>query len=72
MRTMKMKKTWSLFLCFVMVASVLLSGMTGALAAKSKKTSDTDTKLIAFTFDDGPGDYTDMLLDGLEIGRAHV
>ena len=63
---MKMKKTWSLFLCFVMVASVLLSGMTGALAAKSKKTSDTDTKLIAFTFDDGPGDYTDMLLDGLE------
>ena len=45
---MKMKKTWSLFLCFVMVASVLLSGMTGALAAKSKKTSDTDTKLIAF------------------------
>ena len=57
---------WSLFLCFVLAASVLLSDMTGTLAAKNKTTSDADAKLIAFTFDDGPGDYTDMLLDGLE------
>lgn len=66
MKNAKMKMRWSMFLCFALAASFLLSGMTGALAAKSKKTSDTDAKLIAFTFDDGPGDYTDMLLDGLE------
>ena len=66
MKTTKMKMRWSLFLCFVLATSVLLSGMTGTLAAKNKTTSDTDAKLIAFTFDDGPGDYTDMLLDGLE------
>ena len=70
MKNAKMKMRWSMFLCFALAASFLLSGMTGALAAKSKKTSDTDTKLIAFTFDDGPGDYTDMLLDGLEEGTC--
>lgn len=66
MGKIRMKKRLTFFLSFCLILSVLLSGMTGAMAAKSKKTSDTDTKLIAFTFDDGPGDYTDMLLDGLE------
>ena len=63
---MKMRKNWTFLLSCVLIVSFLLSGMTGAMAAKSKKSANTETKLIAFTFDDGPGDYTEMLLDGLE------
>lgn len=65
-RIMKMRKNWTFLLSCVLIVSFLLSGMTGAMAAKSKKSANTETKLIAFTFDDGPGDYTEMLLDGLE------
>ena len=61
-----MRKNWPFLLSCVLIVSILLSGMTGAMAAKSKKSANPETKLIAFTFDDGPGDYTDMLLDGLE------
>ena len=63
---MKMRKNWPFLLSCVLIVSILLSGMTGAMAAKSKKSANPETKLIAFTFDDGPGDYTEMLLDGLE------
>ena len=61
-----MRKNWPFLLSCVLIVSILLSGMTGAMAAKSKKSANPETKLIAFTFDDGPGDYTEMLLDGLE------
>ena len=61
-----MRKNWPFLLSCVLIVSILLSEMTGAMAAKSKKSANPETKLIAFTFDDGPGDYTEMLLDGLE------
>ena len=34
--------------------------------------ADTGTKLVALTFDDGPGPYTEKLLDGLKKRGVHV
>lgn len=59
-RKIRMLVGWILVIC-------LLCGITAVQAADSK---DKQTKLIAFTFDDGPGDYTEMLLDGLEEREA--
>ena len=37
-----------------------------------KPTDDTTTKKVYLTFDDGPGQYTDELLDCLEQNNAHA
>lgn len=51
------KRVVSILLALMLVAGILLPGQTRAQAA--------GTKLVALTFDDGPGKYTNNLLDGL-------
>ena len=71
MRVKKMRARWIKVLSLSLVLVFLLAVMTPVMAA-SKKSESTKTtpKLVAFTFDDGPGDYTEMLLEGLEERNA--
>ncbi len=55
-----MKRSWA-----ILLALLLIFGLTAAPAA-----ADTGGKLIALTFDDGPGPYTARLLDGLAERNA--
>ena len=58
-----MKKIVSLLLCFLIVLGVIpVISLPTAKAA--------GTKLVAITFDDGPGAYTNTLLDGLKSRGA--
>lgn len=51
------KRVFSAFLAAVLAFALILPGLGSAQAA--------GTKLVAITFDDGPGRYTNELLDGL-------
>lgn len=58
-----MKKTVSFLLCLLMVMTLLPAFAT-------QKAEAASTKLVAITFDDGPGAYTERLLDGLKARGA--
>lgn len=58
-----MKRVLSMLLALVMMMGLLYAG-PGVTA------QDTGSKLIAITFDDGPGPYTARLLDGLKARGA--
>ena len=47
-------------------------GNGGCGAAVSKPVYEAGTKLIALTFDDGPGKYTERLLDELKARGLHA
>ena len=56
-----MRKHIRFLLCMLLCTVLLLP--TAALAAENE--ADCGAKLMAITFDDGPGEYTLDLLDGL-------
>lgn len=58
-----MKKIIRFLVCMVLCAVFTLSLPLGALADEAPQ--DSGAKLMAITFDDGPGDYTLDLLDAL-------
>ena len=60
-----MKKIIRFLVCMVLCAVFTLSLPLGALADEAPQ--DSGAKLMAITFDDGPGDYTLDLLDALEL-----
>ena len=62
----KRNTRWTKSLCIGLTLMMLLAALTPVLAAGKKSESSKPAKLVAFTFDDGPGDYTEMLLEGLE------
>lgn len=53
----------------IVMALVMVLGLTAVTAPVEAKTGG---KLVALTFDDGPGPYTDRLLDGLKERGVHV
>ena len=58
-----MKKIIRFLVCMVLCAVFTLSLPLGVLADENPQ--DSGAKLMAITFDDGPGDYTLDLLDAL-------
>lgn len=60
-----MKRMGALLLCCALLTAGF-GAVPGTRAAAAGK------KLIALTFDDGPGPYTDRLLDGLKAKGAHA
>lgn len=61
------KRLTALLLMLVLLVSCL---PLAAAAAETPVATSTGTKLIAFTFDDGPSAYTSTLLDGLKARGA--
>lgn len=65
-----MKKLGSRIICAVL-AAVLCAGLGGgALAASGSAYDMGGQKLLALTFDDGPGKYSDQIMDTLEARGA--
>ena len=59
-------KELSAKIAILLILIILMSTVTVSAAA------DEPSKLVALTFDDGPGPYTQQLLDGLRERGAHV
>ncbi len=57
----KMRRNLIRYLCAVLALVLLCTPLPSAA-----KAADAPSKLIAFTFDDGPGEFTSRLLDALE------
>ncbi len=62
-----MKRLVSIFLCLVLMVGLSAVGFPYIVSVGA-----TSSKLIAFTFDDGPSVYTPSLLDGLAALNAKV
>lgn len=54
------------------IIAVFMAALTALMSAPVAARAAEDTKLAAITFDDGPGPYTDELLDGLRERGAHA
>ena len=61
------------WVCALLAGVVLLSGCGAGVISTVGETRDTgDPKYVALTFDDGPGQYTNSILDTLEAYQAHA
>lgn len=65
-----MKKRFCSISCLFLSICLLLSLSSAVLATENP--SDCGAKLIALTFDDGPGDFTLTLLDALKERNVHA